>query len=347
TIVTGITVTKKIHSELLSDKKNIHNNLGLETVLADLPDNTEKNNILRAESCPGSPTTIPGGSGNYNITVAGSYLLGGARTGDITITANDTCLSLNNFKLTGRIIINGANAKVINGTIEPVAATTNPLAEDAAITINSSGTGAQILDLTVTCLALSDLTANPPSADGINGRLAIKNQANFVQIRGCIITAAKGQGFNITTAIALTINRPTGAGGIGNWNDQVTDILIQNCTVAAGASGGITVSNTSTTATSIGYGGTATIGAGGEGVYTSGANIQILSSTITAGSSGAISATGNSSGVIQIARAITPNSNVAIGAGGNGIYSSGNNTLITGCTIIAGSSGGITENSTG
>ena len=105
---------------------------------------------------------------------------------------------------------------------------------------------------------------------------------------------------------------------------------------AAGGAGGSYIGEASS--------GTATIGAGGSGIFNTGINTQISESTITAGSSGNITANANGTRSIRIG---SDTGIATIDAGGSGIFNTGINIQVSNNTVIGGSSGTMTADYTG
>ncbi|MDZ4097835.1 MAG: right-handed parallel beta-helix repeat-containing protein [Methylophilaceae bacterium] len=318
--------------------------LAPDAALADLPTADEQSTSIRAPSCSGTSTLI---TPPYTISSPGNYHLGSNGTGDITITAAGVCFSLNNYILTGRVIISGARASVRNGTIRPTAAANNTAAAQAAVEITSDATETELLDVTITCLARSDMTSDDPSSNLINGRLAVSNAADSVTISGCTITAANGQGYSrsVSGNALITFRRTTGSGGTGIYNSG-TNMLLQNSTITAGSGGKISATIALPSVIHIGYisiangfSNLATTGTGGIGISNSGTTIQIKNNTITAGSSGYIYTRASGIGIDGDISIGFNAGRVTIDTGGAGVSNSGTGAQITDNTITAGASG--------
>lgn len=311
------------------------------SLLADMPAAPESTTIIRAENCAGDnkPLTVyPIIDGLLTVTSTGSYYLSTDLTATVSVAVDNVCIDLG-FTATifGRLIINGANAKIVDGAIRPYAATGattaagNAEALLAGVEITSSATGTQLLNVMVTCLALSDVTnTDNPASDCINGRLAVKNTANSVTMSECSITAAYGQGFNRTSPNAITFNRNTGSGGIGILNSG-NAVLVQNCQISAGNGGNINASTANNVSVTI----NGATGVGGTGISNTGTDMQITHCSITAGSSGSMTASNSFTGVSASVASIQGHS----GAGGSGIFNTAVGMHVQGGTIHAGNSG--------
>ena len=173
------------------------------------------------------------------ISTPGNYCLAMDMTATVSITAPNVCLDLNCRELTGRIIITAEDVTVKDGTVTTPAPTNNTDAEQAAIEISTAGTRAQLHNVAVECLNLADTSAD---IDGINGRSAIDNAADAVQISNCQILAGNGQGITRilnSPGSEIILNKNTGMGGTGISNAGA-GLQISASTITAGSSGSIT-----------------------------------------------------------------------------------------------------------
>ncbi len=279
--------------------------------------------------------------GVITLNKSGNYCLAMDMAATVSITAPNVCLDLNCRELTGSIIISAEAVTVKDGTVTAPAPLNNTDAEQAAITITAAGTRTQLQNLTVECLSLAD-TSN--DVDGINGRSAVNNDADSVQIIKCQIQAGNGQGINRTSSGSITINRNTGSGGVG-INNMGSEVFIANCIIASGSSGSLAGSITGTATNTnlfIGVGNTMSIGNAGDGIFNTGTNIQVTNTTILAGNSGNIKATSSGPSIIYNLLDIGLNGSAIIGSGGTGIKNTAADVQIVKCTITAGAAGSIT-----
>ncbi len=291
-------------------------------------------NYTGCESIPLRSSDIVGGV--ITISTPGNYCLAMDMTATVSITAPNVCLDLNCRELTGNIIITAENVTIKDGTVTSPAPLNNSDAEQAAITISAAGTRSLLQNMTIECLSLADTTVG--GVDGINGRSAINNNADSVQIIDCQIQAGNGQGIKIVTDSDIIINNNTGNGGTGITNTG-TAVQITNCSVAAGNSGQIYADAQGNTL--VANYGTATIGAGGSGITNTGAAVQITSCSVAAGNSGQIYSHAQQSTYVANYGTAT------IGAGGSGIINTGATVQITSCSVAAGNSGQIYSHAQG
>jgi len=248
-------------------------------------------------ACASTPITqavMDAANGDLTLKVvsgdSGNYCLAEDVTGDIVIDDDTVSLDLNEHLLTGLVTVNGSEAIVKNGFIFAPKPTTNGT---AALTVAANGTKAQLIDMVIEC---EDTTAN-----NVDGRAGIENNADKSQIINCCVqSGAGGNGIN-------NFSGAGGAGGIGGIgiNNSGSSVCIQECkvTTGAGGTGGIGSSGT---------GGTG--GIGGTGINNSGSSVCIQECKVTtgAGGDGPTLGVGGGDG----------------GAGGDGIVTSGLDILV-------------------
>ncbi len=282
------------------------------------------------ESVPLHQSDIGAPGSTYTINSSGNYCLAENITGTINITAPNVCLDLNCRELTGILTISAEDSAIQNGKITAPIPVNNSDASNPAIAITSAGTRTQLHNIAIICLYPNDLTT---ADNGINGRSAITNSADNVQINNCQIQAGNGQGLAITSSGAITINGVnTGFGGTG-VNNSGAAIQITDCSIIAGNSGQIYAKGTDSSST-ISIDGTLN-NFGGSGIINTGAKMQLTNCTVSAGNSGQLYANANSD--INIGN--SSGSTIEINVGGTAITNSGIETCITNCQLTAGNSG--------
>ncbi|MDZ4124547.1 MAG: hypothetical protein U1E02_10275, partial [Hydrogenophaga sp.] len=195
--------------------------------------------------------------------------------------------------------------------------------------------GAQLLDLTISCTGLADISVNNPGTSGVNGRMAVKNVAPNVLIKGCNIQGARGQGYNRTDALNITFNQSLGSGG-GGIENAGSSLQVEDSTVIGGAGGAINVISSSGQSR-VGFAGTATAGTGGVGIANSGINMQVINSTVAGGIGGTITSIAYSYSYAGYSSGGTART----GAGGAGITNSGINMQVSNSIVTGGVAGAI------
>ena len=287
------------------------------------------------------------------LSVAGSnYCLAENVTGNITISAADVTLDLNDHAVTGRIVVTGSGDRAIikNGKVTSPAPANNTIADAGAVEIQSGVEKARIINC---CIIPTDT-----AAVNVNGSTGINNSASNIIIEKCFIQGGMsgarssivamassggiaisslgstriieseligGNAPNLSSANAL-VSIATNKGGIG-LQISGDDSCVQKCKIFGGNSGSIS-SDVSI------Y--NADVEEGGDGlVFSSGSVLSISESIIEGGSSNFI--TSPSVGVAGVFGAI-----IEIKNGGCGILSLGDNLFIKDCSIKGGNSGNIT-----
>ncbi len=250
-------------------------------------------------------------TGNITLSLAGNYCLANDITGNITITANDVTLDLNNRTVNG--LVNGFNVDHVNlknGFITTPPSTATDIA--AGILINTQNGYVSITNCVVDCSAGAS-GSGIPGRDGID--IAGSSLAtNGVKIIDCEIIAGSG-------SAGSTISDNGGRGGTGINLNVLGNILIENNIITAGN----------------GNGGGSLYNFGGDGIFVSDTiNTLILNNSIIGGMGGLDS---------------SPSGTLGGGNGGNGITlssESGSNTAAQiKNNIIAAGNGGESNNGTG
>jgi len=266
-------------------------------------------------SSPCAPTPLSQSS-SLIINASGNYCLSQDITGNISITASDVTIDLNNRSLFGTIdVATGlTNINIQNGYVAPNSDITD--ATHAAIKINS-GADIKINQCFILC-AMNNF--------GVNGRGGIDNAASNVIIEDCLIQAGVG-GSSLSTA---------GSGGIGINNTgnfvKITESTIRGGNGGKGADGAAPPSNSGQNGNP---GGNA--GSGGIGINNFGSNVCIIDCKIQSGFGN--SGGNGSSGADNINNA---GNGASAGSGGNGgqaVYTNNANVLIIENQIVAGIGG--------
>src|SRR5581483_8977748 len=205
-----------------------------------------------------------------------SYCLTQDVTGNITITANDITLDLNDHAVKGLIIINaGADRAVVrNGK---VIVTTPPSTTTAASNgaINILANQAKIFNCTITT---PDSTGQDSSGNGLNGMTGIRVGGTNTLIKECFIQTGKGAiGLN-SVVFPSTAPGLGGNGGIGiDVESDSSEIIDCRIVTGMGNNGG----SGSASSLTGGQGGT-----GGTGIFITATKPQIIHCIIATNDAG-------------------------------------------------------------
>ena len=273
------------------------------------------------------------------LSISGTiHALSGDVTGNITITGDDVTINLNQYIVTGRIIISGERALIYGGKVIAPAPADNATADAGVIQINVGADNAQIVDCYV--------SAADTTVAAVRGARAITVDANDVILRNNFIQAGSSGAVNgladggvgaQSSGSNFVINNSQVFGGNGSGSNLSTT------TSGAGGIGCNVVANSVVSMTqSICKGGNAgqltngangiTTAAGGDGItIASGAQVLIEQSEIVGGDSSII--TGPS---------MATTGSVIGGDGGAGINASAAFLALYETAIQGGSAGNVT-----
>jgi parallel beta-helix repeat protein len=231
-----------IVSELITSQANARGAKNIDCSLT-TPDGVSQ--LVNLSICSPIPLTQPASENFINLLTTANYCFATDIAATVSLQAPNINLCLNNRTLTGRLIIDAANAVITNGTIYAP----DPYSYDCdspAISISSRGTGASIKNIAVTCQNSSGTVA---------GRTGIKIGASNASIENCSIQSGSagtgkpgGHGIEIlsgcqsahirTTDIIGTgagINQP-GGNGI-QLDSGCANVEIRNCTFMSTGTG--------------------------------------------------------------------------------------------------------------
>jgi hypothetical protein len=165
------------------------------------------------------------GDGEIKLTTTGlNYCLAENITGTIVITGGNVTVDGNDRVVTGRIVIDAANAIFKSAKVRPQAPVNFADAATAGIEVTANGARTQILNCLVEC---EDTIVDVSPA--VNGRFGVHiNGADEVVIDGCHVHAGKG-GFNTFLG-----GGPTGDGGYAIKLENSMNSFIKNSFIVAG-----------------------------------------------------------------------------------------------------------------
>jgi len=285
-----------------------------------------------------SPDKIPATlSSNGQI-----YALSSDVVGNITITANDVTINLNERTVTGRIIISGERVIIYGGKIVAPTPADNATADAGVVQINASATNAQIIDCYISAadttvvgvrgargmqIDADDViirnsfvqAGNSGSVNGLaDGGIGIQSSANNLMIDNSQLFGGNGSDSNSSIIT-------TGNGGIGLMMTAGVGIRCINSAISGGNAGSATGGADSVTLANGGHG--VGIDAGVEVILGDNIIVGGLSSTITGS-------------------AIATVGNVIAGNGGDGIHSAAANLVIQQSNLSGGNVGTTTATGT-
>lgn len=165
-------------------------------------------NILNFDLCGSTPITAA-----TTITVPGNYCLANDVTGGITIASPNVALNLNNFTLSGSIVINASQVTVSNGVLMG----------------NATGTGIYIGG-TTSDAHIHDVIIN----NFINGILGLGGARNIVitnvTSRNNIGSSSHGVYIDAATNVVIKDSQFNNNQVTGLLVDNSSNVIIDNCT---------------------------------------------------------------------------------------------------------------------
>jgi len=274
------------------------------------------------------------------ITLSASgtiHALSGDVTGNIIITGDDVTINLNQYVVTGRIIISGERALIYGGKVIAPAPADNATADAGVIQINVGADNTQIVDCYIS--AADTTVASVRGARGITvdaNDVILRN--NFIQAGSGAVNGVAAGGVGIqNSGINLIVDNSQIFGGNGSGSN-----LTATTSGAGGKGCNVVANSTLSMAQSICKGGNAgqltngangiTTGAGGDGVTIAlGAQVWIDKSEIMGGDSSII--TGPSMATTAL---------VVGGDGGYGINSVADFLALYDSSLQGGNAGNVT-----